>query len=302
MVTIDRILVPSDFSDASRHALAYARALASWYGARICLLHAVRPVLVPALMGAPRDVVGDAAWTPGRNDELRVELATSAQTIGIDSAAIDVVVDNDDPVPSILRHAGSSSNAVIVMGTHGRSGFDRFALGSVTEKVLRRATCPVLTVPPTSVAQCSLPFKRLLCPVDFSAPSLTAFEFALSLAKESSAHLTLLHVLDWASLTETDALADVAPGAYAFRRYLEEQAQRQLERLKPAEGTEYCELASTVRYGRAHESIIDIAAEERSDLIVMGVHGRNAFGIALFGSTTNQVVRHAVCPVLTLRR
>jgi nucleotide-binding universal stress UspA family protein len=262
------------------------------------VLHAVSPIPVPALMGATRDV---AAILAPRADELRADLVSAVQQNGIDLSTADLVVDHGEPVPCILRHAAMSQNTMIVMGTHGRSGFDRFALGSVTEKVLRKATCPVLTVPPTSVAKSSLPFKRLLCPVDFSAPSLTAFEHALAIARESDAHLTLLHVLDWASLSETDALAEVAPGAYAFRRYLDEQAQRQLERLKPEGGTEYCELALVVRYGRAHEGIIDTAAAERSDLIVMGVHGRNAFGLALFGSTTNQVVRHAVCPVLTLR-
>ena len=86
---------------------------------------------------------------------------------------------------------------LIVLGTHGLSGVDRAMLGSVTEKVLRKASCPVLTVPPAVETAAKVPYKRLLCPVDFSESSLNALRHALSLAEEADASLTILHVFDW---------------------------------------------------------------------------------------------------------
>jgi nucleotide-binding universal stress UspA family protein len=85
---------------------------------------------------------------------------------------------------------------LIVMGTHGTSGFQHLVLGSVTERVLRKAACPVLTVPPRAHATSRIPFSRLLCAIDFSESSLVALQFALSLAEESDARLTMLHVLE----------------------------------------------------------------------------------------------------------
>jgi nucleotide-binding universal stress UspA family protein len=143
--------------------------------------------------------------------------------------------------------------------------------------------------------------KRLVCAVDFSAPSLTALDYAVSIAREGDAHLTLVHVLDWPP-GDTKALVEIAPGAFLFRRSLEEEAKNRLRVLKRNAGTDYCDIAYAVAYGRPHERIVEIASAERADLIVIGVHGRNALGLALFGSTTNQVIRHAACPVLTLRQ
>jgi nucleotide-binding universal stress UspA family protein len=87
---------------------------------------------------------------------------------------------------------------LLVMGTHGRSGFEQLLLGSVTEKVLRKASCPVLTVPrrhPDAVPETPVLFKEILCPVDFSDCSMRALNHAMSLAQEADAHLTVLHVM-----------------------------------------------------------------------------------------------------------
>ena len=102
-------------------------------------------------------------------------------------------------VPSCWHPRSSRSPAadLIVMGTHGRGGFQHLVLGSVTERVLRRAVCPVLTVPPRAQSTSRLTFRRLLCAIDFSESSMAALRFALSLAQESEARLTMLHVLEW---------------------------------------------------------------------------------------------------------
>src|SRR5439155_13561294 len=138
----------------------------------------------------------------------------------------------------ILEHAASLPADLIVLGTHGRSGFEHLLLGSVAEKVLRQARCPVLTVPPKSGAAPPL-YKRLLCPVDFSEPSIRALRFALSIAQESGPHVTVLHAFEWtadeAFLTEQFDTPD-------FRLRLEDQVRGWVDRLVPADARTWCEI------------------------------------------------------------
>jgi nucleotide-binding universal stress UspA family protein len=188
---------------------------------------------------------------------------------------------------------------LIVVGTHGRGGFDRLILGSVTEKVLRKAVCPVLTVPPPAVVATKLPYERLLCPVDFSESSLSALKVALSIAEEADAHITILHAIEWPT---DDELSGIEVDTPAFHRLAEEQTVRSLNELVPQDVRVWCKPDTTVRFGKAYQQILETAEQKHADLIVIGVRGRNALDLMLFGSTTNQVVRRASCPVLTLSR
>ena len=148
------------------------------------------------------------------------------------------------------------------------------------------------------VATSTLPFKRLLCPVDFSESSLSALRFAFSLAEESDARLTMLHVFDW---PDHDDLLERVTAVPEFRRQVEEQGTKRLDALIPKEVRAWCEPVTRLAYGKPYRKILEIADEERADVIVIGVHGRNALDVMLFGSTTNHVVRRASCPVLTLK-
>ena len=187
------------------------------------------------------------------------------------------------------------------MGTHGASGFKRFILGSVTEKVLREAAAPVLTVPPAAGPHTNLPFRRVLCGVDFSVCSLLALEYARSFALESGASLIVLHALEWPweepptpPFDELPAAEAAALRAYRCRR--EREASSRLASLSRGEA-EY-----RVVHGKAYAAVLRVAADERADLVVLGVGTRTDTDRALFGSTTNQVVRRASCPVLTVHR
>jgi nucleotide-binding universal stress UspA family protein len=120
----------------------------------------------------------------------------------------------------------------------------------------------------------------------------------LSLAKEADAHLTILHVLE-AALEEAGDMA-----AFALSEYRDFLKRNALERLKdavPEEAREWCEPECLVASGRSYRQILKVAEKEGAELIVMGVQGRNAVDLALFGSTTHHVVREAKCPVLTIR-
>jgi nucleotide-binding universal stress UspA family protein len=302
MVDIRRILCPIDASETSHRALEHAITLAGWYGSRLTTLYVNSAPYLPQppilfAEGAHPILTAEPVGRDDADPFVDARLA-KARAAGIDCEA--VIESSHNPAGRILHCADALPADMIVLGTHGRSGFERLMIGSVAEKVLRKARCPVLTVPPPAVKATRLPFKRLLCPVDFSAPSLAAVQFALSIAKESDAHVTLLHVIEWPE--DDDGFANAAFNNPEYRGELEERITERLNALVSDDERIWCDPATSVIYGRAYERIIETAEQGGTDLIVMGVHGRNAVDLALFGSTTNQTVRRAPCPVLTLRR
>ena len=217
--------------------------------------------------------------------------------------ALDVALECGQPVRCILARASSLPADLIVMGTHGTSGFEHIVLGSVTEKVLRRSTVPVLTVPPRAYSTSQLPFARVLCAVDFSDASLDGVRFALSLSRDAPGGLTLLHVIEWPwdeppSPASGELPAEQGAALAEFRRYLERTASSRLQSLVPDGST--ARVSTRLRNGKPYVQILEAAREEQSDLIVIGVRGRNPLDLSLLGSTANQVVRRATCPVLTV--
>jgi nucleotide-binding universal stress UspA family protein len=195
---------------------------------------------------------------------------------------------------------------LLVIGTHGRSGFQRAFLGSVAEKVLRKAECPVMTVPrrlPDATPAGPVLYKHILCPVDFSESSLRALKYATSMAQEADGQLTILHVLEH-QLGELAGVANVAHDSgraiAGFLKDHEDASRKRLDELA-AHAPEFCRIDSVVTHGKAWREVLRIAAEKQTDLIIMGVQGRGAVDLLFFGSTTQQVVREASCPVLTLR-
>jgi nucleotide-binding universal stress UspA family protein len=301
MVNIKRILCPIDLSESSAHALEQAAAVARWYKASLVGLHVCSPSeQIPGL--ANNDVPElDFQCIRDQVDRFaKVSLAAAG-------TSIEVTVDAGQPARAILARAAALPADLIVMGTHGARGFDRLMLGSVTEKVLRKATCPVLTVPPRARVTSRFPFSRVLCAVDFSDWSLAALDMAASLAAESGAALDLLHVVEWPwPEPPPPTFADVAPAQAAalleFRRYLKATATARLESFVPEAIHRRSVVTTQIAHGKAYTEIIRLAAASGDDLIVLGVHSRARIDLTMFGSTTNHVVRSATCPVLTVRR
>ncbi len=301
METFERILCPIDFSDGSRAALVMAGALAHWYEARLIVLHVHANWPVADMLPSLRPV--EARPVPlddtERETVLRAVRAFTAQTQLPEGLNMEYLIeDSIDVVSAVLAHADTVD--VVVLGTHGRSGFERLLLGSVAERVLRKAPCPVVVVPPAAQPQKETigMGRRILCGIDFSDASLAALEHATSLAEESDATLTLIHVIEippelqGGVHSETEvALAHAAAGAEALRR---------LRALVPASVSEACTVHVEVAEGRAARELVRAARQGQDDLLVMGVRGRNAVDLAVFGSNTNQVVRTAPCPVLVV--
>ncbi|HSL24078.1 MAG TPA: universal stress protein [Vicinamibacterales bacterium] len=298
MVTINRILCPVDFSGHSRVALDYATALARWYEAELVVLHAYAVAMVPATIGA--FPAATAVGMPLTRAELEQDLNRFAHPVIAAGVKTTTLVTMGSAARSILETAEHVPANLIVMGTHGASGFERLMLGSVTEKVLRKARCPVLVVTRHADAPSGAPtlFRRILCAVDFSSCSTKAIWYALSLAEEAGGSLTFLHVVEG---FDDEPLESAHFNVPEYRRHLVAAAEQRLATVVPSEKRTWCECKGVVRTGKAYREILETARTEDADLIVLGVRGRNAVDVALFGSTTNHVVRTAGCPVLTVR-
>ena len=290
-VQIERILCPVDFSQCSVRAYDYAQSIARHYRATLLVQHVAELWQHPsASYSASAQMWQDfrqKLMADGRNDLQQFVHSSGGiqpERIVQEGLAADV----------ILSLARDRAISLIVMGTHGRRGVDHLMLGSVTERVLRKASCPVLAVhqaaPESSkrdAAGDSVPIRRILCCVDFSAHSERALEYALSLADAYAGEVTVLHVLD-------EACSPAEIGAETKR------AMENLEELIPAAARSSAKARLTVRRGEAYAEILQVASETQPDVIVAGVRGRNALDLAVFGSTTYRTIQLGRRPVLTV--
>lgn len=308
MIEIKSILCPVDFSDFSRHALAHAVVIARWYEATLTVLHAYAggppPVLFSSNLGpVPVQPIPAPAPPHEMREAMLADLKRFAESVSAAGAEMRFEARPGGAVRAILDEAKAVSADFIVLGTHGRGGLDRLVLGSVTEKVLRKASCPVLTVPPpvsAPSADALTLFKRILCPIDFSEPSITALSYGVSLAQEADAQLLLLHVIE--GMPDSDRWKQPNPFIVEYLRVSEKEALARLRAAVPKEASTWCHPEELLATGKPYREILRVARERDVHLIVMGVHGRNPLDLMFLGSTTNHVVRAATCPVLTLRR
>jgi nucleotide-binding universal stress UspA family protein len=298
MTAITRLLCPVDFSDCSRHALDRAVAIANRYGASITMLHVLRPVesLIPA---------GDGGLYPGfvYTEEDVAQLARELATFAAESGApknVDTVVVDGNPAREILRQAVETHAGLIVIGTHGRTGVQRLLLGSVTEHVLVKAPCPVLTVPPRApdVVPAGALFTQIVCAVDFSPASTKALAYARALATDFQAALTVVHAVE--PVPVFDPVLMGGPGMPEFAIQAMANARDYLHQWLTHGAGGGSPVAEVVSEGKAYQEILRTAAERHADLIVLGAHSGRA-GLLAFGSTMNHVVRQAACPVLTVK-
>ena len=295
MTQITHVLCPVDYSEIAQHAVDHASAIAGWYNARLTLLYVFANL--PS-MDLPPLVLDEA-------DRASLMLNMRKMAAGVPvQVPLDFRIQEAERVhDEILAQLSATHADLLVLGTHGRSGFQRLFLGSVTEKVIRKATCPTLVVPPRAAdvaPDAPVQFRRILCPIDFSESSLDALAHAISLAEEADARLTLLHVVELPlALSQEPMVLEV--DLTRIREAAVADARRRLHGLIPEQARAYCTVETTVVEGRAHQEILRHAAEQRSDLIVMGVHGRGVVDRLIFGSTTHHVIRAAACPVLSVR-
>jgi nucleotide-binding universal stress UspA family protein len=258
MIAIERILVPHDFTSCGRAAYDKARGLATVFGATCTVLHVIER--------AGTDIGGEPP----------------------DPASAAVQFRHGVPHEEIVRCAREQAADLIVMGTHGRRGVAHVLLGSVAEKVVRLAPCPVLTIRqrrPDLTA-------NVLVATDFGMAAEGALEYGRTLARLFGAKLHLLHVVDNYFLRPiaSDTHARVTSARDQLAAQLTADDRRALQAIESIETSDH-----------PADAIVDYARNADIDLIVMGTHGRPAFDRLLLGSVAERVVRTAPCDVLTVR-
>jgi nucleotide-binding universal stress UspA family protein len=305
MISIERILCPVDLSDCSRGALAHAVAVGRWYGARVTalyVLHMETPIETGAIgLGAGVHAPLTLASVPREAAERQLQafVAASPGAAGVELAVTDSVSVRD----AILKQAEELRADLIVLGSHGFTGLTRLVLGSTAEAVLRHTSVPVLIVPMGAAVlpATGTPFRRIVCAVDFEAESYLAVRHALNFAQESDAQLTFLHVLQLPPSRIVPGVESVI-NVEAERQTLTQKARKRLEALVPEPARAFCTVRAEVTEGKPSAEILRAATASEADLIIMGVRGRDAVDVALFGSQTRAVLHGAPCPVLTVRQ
>lgn len=291
MININRILCPIDFSEYSDHALRYAMKMAAWYGASLQVLH-VMPPMAPATT-SELAAVGRNLIT--QNLKSAVERCREP---GVDVA--EEIVESASTAEKIMQRAEALDVDLVVTGSHGRKGVQRMLLGSVVEPMLHRCHQPLLVVPAgleLSRLERPIGFSRIIAAIDFSAPSLAALAFALSIAEEADARLTLVNVIEM----PPELLNPPQPPDFNVeqaRGEAEADRLRQLQALVPERARDYCTVETAVVEGAASRQVLRLADTQQADLIVLGVHGRNRIDLALFGSNSKDIITRAHCPVL----
>jgi nucleotide-binding universal stress UspA family protein len=285
MLEIKLILCPIDFSEFSARAYRHALSLAGHYRSTVVAQHVVEIWRYPSAAFATSAGLYTEFCETVRA-RAKEQLQEFVKDHGHDGIQPELVVSEGMAPDSILSFAEARKADLIVMGTHGRRGYDRLMLGSVTDRVMRRAPCPVMAVcqPPPEPRDGHRLHRILFC-ADFSENSGRGLSYAFSAAAEYGAELTLLHVEE--EVPSPAKTEDVIAAATA-----------RLDKLIPAEAGKTLKIRTAVRIGKPYRQIIQLAEEAQMDLVIAGVHGYGALDPAVFGSTTYRVIQLGPCPVL----
>lgn len=289
---VKSILCPLDFSDFSTPAYQYALSLADYYKARMVALHVVELWKYPFADYAAHEA-DYAKFSRALNEGGEVKLQRFVKDNPAGRIQLELAVHQGNAPNCILSFAQKQNMEVIVMGTHGRRGFDRLVLGSTTDRVMRKAACPVLVV--SNSAHQALTtgpdgrhrLRQIVYCTDFSNNSERARGYAISLAAEYGAELTLLHVADTVS-DPKKAEAIIA------------ERTQELDKLVSDTERKNFNVRSVVKFGKPYEEIVRHSADGQASLIIMTARGGDAVDRAVFGSTTYRVIQLGPCPVLAV--
>jgi nucleotide-binding universal stress UspA family protein len=285
---IKRILFATDFSACAEHAEGYVAHMAKTYRATVDVLHVLE--------------IYEGVYVTAMQDQRETNARLTAVAQRLQHPTVPVTHQQRAGFPDVLicEIAMETHADLIVLGTHGRTGLQHILLGSTAERVLTMAPCPVLTIrQPTGMEEPHvtkpIQFKQVLVPIDFSACSLGALEYGIQLAKDFSASMTLLHVLE--------------PVAYGVDLMLghpqgqdREETHRQFKRLVNMIRDHGVSLHEIIRGGLPADSILGTVHATNSDLVVMGTHGRRGISHIINGSVAEAVLRQAPCPVLAMKK
>ncbi|HLY74817.1 MAG TPA: universal stress protein [Planctomycetota bacterium] len=268
---LGRILVPLDGSSQAEAILSHLRRIVPRHESKLTLFQSI-PIA-----------------TQAREDEAEVYLRKTSSELTNEGYPSEQLVRVGSVAETILETAAKEHASLIALSTHGRTGPERWVLGSVAEKVLEASPVPVLVTRSVSTPRPrgereALPIRNFLVPLDGSRLSLDSLGPVLSLARPVDAHVTLLHVDE--------------PSPYSGRWESPDETLKEAEHLL----RNACIPATVeIRRGEAALEILKAADEKASDLIAMTTHGRSGPSRWLFGSVTAEVLRSASVPLLVVR-
>ncbi|MGD8361198.1 MAG: universal stress protein [Gemmatimonadota bacterium] len=300
MLRIRKVLFPTDFSSCSHQALLHAVRIAQDHGAELHVMHAV--VFSEDDPHDPAHHVPDPARIRALLEELAEERMGALLKEGLLPDLVLKLVQRRDmsAAPPIVQYAEEAHIDLIVMGTHGRRGFRKWLLGSVTNEVVRFAPCSVLAVRGEGEPAPVDPIRKILLPVDFSQHGKEALEVACSLASTYGAHLELIHVLPdglhptFYTMGGTK-LSEVQPGI------MEKAETAMAELLQEAPVCEGVSRSTNAVEGHPGREIVRFSRNHEVDLIVIATHGLSGLEHLLLGSTTEKVMAGAECPVFVTK-
>jgi nucleotide-binding universal stress UspA family protein len=287
-----RILVPTDFSDSALLALEHGIFLTKKFDGELVLLH-VAELPTITIHDFPSDLFELAR--EGGMDRMGELLEKQEVALPPVKRVVLAGTPSEPAADVIVEYAKTNEVDFIVMGTHGRRGMRRLLLGSVTEEVVRRSPCPVLTTR-THKDAWSLPrADRILVPVDFGSSTRQIIGVASRMAEHYGAAITLGHVVNLEYYPYYGFGSDAYPEIK--KSMIEASEEKLIELATELQGAGLDVSWKTIK-GHPAAALRQLAEEADIDLIVIGSHGRSGFDRAMVGSVSEKVLRSAHCPVM----
>ncbi|WP_276300742.1 universal stress protein [Halorussus lipolyticus] len=289
----DTLLVPTDGSEHAERAAEHALNVARVFDATVHLVNVVDVQDAGGLFSAGGV---DEAFIEQLEDDAR-ETISAVEALADPGDDVQTAVVRGKPAEGILDYADENDADLVFMGTHGRTGLNRYVTGSVTERVVRLADMPVFTVRATDQSVVGDGYDDIMIPTDGSECAATAVAHAVTLAEKYDATIHAVNVMDVRAMTSTD---DVTPQTTLLDTF-EEQGETATEAVAEQAREAGLDATTAVRKGIPAVSLLDYADENDIDLVTMGTHGRSGFERYFLGSTTAKIVRTAEMPVLSVR-
>lgn len=286
MTELSHVLCAVDFSEPAQVAFTQALALSAEQGAHLTVVHAV-----------PLDQRFRERGRARMKAQSRLQRLAERKDV-----RLRVRVQQGEPAGIILLHANAKPFDLLVIGSHRRTGWERFRLGSVAERVVQQVACPVLIVAAlegNGRRPIAGTVKSIVCPMDFTRASTAAVANALSIVNETGSRLTLLHVLQALSSSSTSRFARdfVTP---ENRHRLTEGVRRRMEAALPPDVWDSTTVQTRVATGKPSDAIVRVVTAVEADLVIMGVTARGALGRRFIGSTAARVMGRTGCAVLAV--
>ena len=294
---VTHITFATDFSSCSASAFRYALEWAKVFEAKLTVFHVLS--LQPGL-----DI--DAGIAQSYLDEQRNVAQDHLNQLLVEArqhvTQTSLEMRNGLPSALICDVAREHKADLIIMGTHGWTGFNRVLFGSVAERVIQRAPCPVLSIPGRSPEETAgmhsltIQPRHVVLPIDFTDCSMDAYEYAVQVAKWFDAHLTLVCAIEPLSYSLD----------FTLTHPLQEKANRQkIEKRLQELTTVLVEQGLSAQYELVEkpsvEAILEAGSAQQADLLIMGTHGRKGLSRLILGSTTSKVLQHSPYPILTVK-